>query len=99
MQLCNDCADICGVAARLSAREGPLAGDQYVVTGRLESMSRNEVESALKQLGAKVGSGVSKKTTALIAGEEAGSKLAKAEKAGTPIWDEKQLLALLAEHE
>ena len=81
-----------------AAREGPLAGEQYVVTGRLESMSRNEVESALKRLGAKVGSGVSKKTTALIAGAEAGSKLAKAEKAGTPVWDEKQLLALLAEH-
>jgi DNA ligase (NAD+) len=42
---------------------------------------------------------VSKKTTALIAGEEAGSKLAKAEKAGTPIWNEKQLRALLAKHE
>ena len=82
-----------------AAREGPLAGEQYVVTGRLESMSRNEVESALKRLGAKVGSGVTKKTTALIAGEEAGSKLAKAEKSGTPIWDEKQLLALLARYE
>ncbi len=81
-----------------AAREGPLAGQQYVVTGRLEQMTRNQVEDALKQLGAKVGSGVSKKTTAVIAGADPGSKIAKAEKAGAPIWDETALLALLHEY-
>ena len=81
-----------------AAREGPLAGQQYIVTGRLESLSRNQVEDALKRLGASVGSGVSKKTTALIAGEAPGSKLAKAEKLGTPVWDEAQLLTFLTKH-
>jgi DNA ligase (NAD+) len=81
-----------------AAREGPLAGEQYVVTGRLERMTRNQVEDALKGLGAKVGSGVSKKTTALIAGADPGTKIAKAEKSGTPIWDEAALLTLLHTH-
>ena len=82
-----------------AAREGPLAGQQFVVTGRLERLGRNQVEVALKQLGAKVGSGVSKKTTALVTGADAGSKLKKAQEIGTPIWDEDQLLALFREHD
>ena len=85
-------------AERGVAHEGPLAGQEYVVTGRLESLSRNQVEDTLQRLGASVGSGVSKKTTALIAGEAPGSKLAKAEKLNTPIWDEARLQAFLAAH-
>ena len=80
------------------AREGPLAGQQFVVTGRLERLTRNQAEGALKRLGASVGSAVGKKTAALIAGEAAGSKMAKAEKLGTPVWDEATFLSLLAEH-
>ncbi len=79
-------------------REGPLAGQQFVVTGRLEGLTRNFVEGALKQLGASVGSSVTKKTTTLVVGESPGSKLAKAEALGTPVWDEAQIRALLAEH-
>ena len=80
------------------AREGPLAGRQFVITGRLETLTRNAAEAALKQLGASVGIGVSKKTEALIAGEAGGSKRDKADRLGTPIWDEAQLLAVLREH-
>ena len=81
------------------AREGALQGQQFVVTGRLESMTRNEVEDALRRLGGAIGSGVSKKTTALIAGVDPGSKREKAQALGTPIWDEAELLALLGRYQ
>ncbi len=80
------------------AREGPLVEQQFVITGRLASMTRDEATAALKRLGASVGSGVTKKTRALIAGEGGGGKRAKAEKLGTAIWDEEQFQALLREH-
>ena len=70
-----------------------------MITGRLASMTRDEAAAALKRLGASVGSAVTKKTRALIAGEGGGGKRAKAEKLGTPIWDEEQFHALLREHE
>ena len=79
--------------------EGPLTGKQFVVTGRLDVMSRGEVESALKRLGASIGSGVSRKTSAVITGTAPGSKLRKAEKLGTPVWDETHLLEVLREHD
>src|SRR3954452_2079441 len=75
--------------------EGPLTGSTYVITGTLESHSRDEARKALEAMGAKVGDSVSKKTTGLIAGESPGSKLAKAEKAGVPILDEAALKKLL----
>ncbi len=81
-----------------AAREGPLAGQQFVITGQLEHMGRNAVEAALKRLGAAIGSSVSKKTTALIAGKAPGSKLPRAQALGTPIWDEARLLDFLREH-
>jgi DNA ligase (NAD+) len=75
---------------------GPLTGNTYVITGTLESMTREEAAAALEALGAKVGNSVSSKTTALIVGEDPGkSKLTKAEKAGIPQLDEKQFLELL----
>jgi DNA ligase (NAD+) len=77
--------------------EGPLTGNQYVITGTLESMSREEARSALEALGAKVSDNVSKKTTAVFVGESPGTKVAKAEKAGVPLWGEDELQALLAE--
>jgi len=80
------------------AREGPLAGQQFVITGRLESMTRDAAGAALKQLGASVGNAVTRKTEALIAGEGGGSKRAKAETLGTAVWDERRLLAVLREH-
>lgn len=73
----------------------PLAGKTYVITGTLESMTRDEAQARLEKLGAKVASAVSKKTTALIAGAEAGSKLAKAQKLEIDILNEQQFKDLL----
>jgi DNA ligase (NAD+) len=76
--------------------EGPLTGQAYVITGTLESMTRNEAQAALEELGAKVSDNVSSKTTGVIVGEEPGkSKLTKAEKAGVPLLAEPELLTLL----
>jgi DNA ligase (NAD+) len=76
--------------------EGRLTGTQYVITGTLESMSRDEARAALEALGAKVSDNVSKKTTGVFVGESPGSKVAKAEKAGVPILTEQDLTELLA---
>ena len=81
------------------ASDGPLAGQTVVLTGGLESMSRDEAGAKLEALGAKVSGSVSKKTSFVVAGEAAGSKLAKAQDLGVEIWDEKKLLAFLAEAE
>ena len=76
--------------------EGPLTGRSYVITGTLESMTREEATAALEARGAKVSGAPSSKTTGLIAGEEpGGSKLRKAEQAGVPILTEAELLELL----
>ncbi|HEY0860195.1 MAG TPA: BRCT domain-containing protein, partial [Pseudoxanthomonas sp.] len=64
----------------------------------LASMSRDEAGEKLEALGAKVAGSVSKKTHLVVAGEAAGSKLAKAQELGIEIWDEAQLLAFLAQH-
>ena len=77
-------------------KEGPLTGNTYVITGTLESMSREQAGAALEERGAKVTGSVSAKTTGLIVGEEPGaSKLTKAQKVGTPILSEGDLLKLL----
>ena len=76
--------------------EGPLSGQTYVITGTLESFTRDEAATALEALGAKVSNSVSKKTAGLIVGEEAGSKLKKAQDAGVPILDEAALQKLLS---
>jgi DNA ligase (NAD+) len=75
--------------------EGPLTGSQYVITGTLESFSREEAKAALEALGAKVSDNVSKKTTGIFVGESPGSKAAKAEKAGVPILGEDDLKELV----
>ncbi|MBI5289255.1 MAG: NAD-dependent DNA ligase LigA [Chloroflexi bacterium] len=85
------------VEARGAAREGPLSGLTFVVTGRLERLSRNEAESLIKAHGGAVGSSVTKKTDYVVAGAEPGSKLAKAEALGTAVLDEGGFLGLLAE--
>jgi DNA ligase (NAD+) len=74
----------------------PLDGKTYVVTGSLSQMNRDEVKERLIQLGAKVSGSVSKKTDCLIAGEKAGSKLAKAQSLDIPIMDESQLMTFLS---
>ncbi|HEY7358068.1 MAG TPA: NAD-dependent DNA ligase LigA, partial [Ktedonobacterales bacterium] len=77
---------------------GPLAGQTFLLTGRLQSMSRPQAEEVIQQLGGAIASGVSKGLNHLIVGEDAGSKLPKAQKLGVPIRDEAWLIALLAQH-
>jgi DNA ligase (NAD+) len=77
---------------------GPLDGRTVVLTGGLGSMTRDEAGAKLEALGAKVAGSVSKKTHLVVAGESAGSKLAKAQELGIEIWDEEALLAFLKAH-
>jgi DNA ligase (NAD+) len=77
---------------------GPLAGQTFVLTGTLSTLGRDEAKARLEALGAKVSGSVSKKTTAVYAGEKAGSKLDAAQELGVPVHDEAALLALLQAH-
>jgi DNA ligase (NAD+) len=73
----------------------PLAGLEFVLTGKLESFSRPEAEAKIKTLGGKAGSDVTKKTSYVVVGADPGSKLAKAQRAGVQILSEAQFLELL----
>jgi DNA ligase (NAD+) len=84
--------------AMSSGEPKPLKGSVYVVTGSFSQMQRKDIEATLKSFGAKVSGSVSKNTTALIAGEKAGSKLAKAESLGVPIKNESEAIAFLHSH-
>lgn len=75
-----------------------LAGETWVVTGTLDSMSRDGAKEALQSLGARVAGSVSKKTRCVVAGPGAGSKLTKAEDLGIEVIDEEGFLALLDSH-
>ncbi|MCA8865749.1 MULTISPECIES: NAD-dependent DNA ligase LigA [unclassified Halomonas] len=77
----------------------PLEGQTWVLTGSMESMTRDEGKARLQALGAKVAGSVSKKTTCLVAGEAAGSKLTKAEQMGVDVIDEATFIERLAEWE
>ncbi|MEH7117556.1 NAD-dependent DNA ligase LigA [Neobacillus vireti] len=70
-----------------------FAGKTVVLTGKLEQLSRNEAKEKIEALGGNVAGSVSKKTHLVIAGEDAGSKLAKAQELGIEVWDEERLLA------
>lgn len=72
----------------------PLAGETWVLTGTLSAMTRDEVKAILQKLGAKVTGSVSAKTSALLAGEKAGSKLARAEKLGVRIVTEDDFMQM-----
>ena len=84
-----------GVDAGL-AESKPLEGLTFVLTGTLENRTRDEAGEALRTLGAKVSGSVSKKTSYLVAGPKAGSKLTKAESLGVPVLDEAALESILA---
>ena len=83
-------------AAQKQGGEQPLAGQTWVLTGNLESMTRSEAKEKLQALGAKVAGSVSAKTDCVVAGASAGSKLAKAEALGVRVLDEQGLLAVFA---
>jgi DNA ligase (NAD+) len=81
---------------RLTAEaSGPLTGRTYVITGALQSMSREQATAALERLGAKVTNSVSKKTTGVIVGNEPGSKAEKAGALGVPMLDEAAFIELV----
>ncbi len=83
---------------RLPEQHLPLAGQTWVVTGTLEALTRDDAKHYLQTLGAKVAGSVSAKTTCLVAGPGAGSKLSRANELGVQVSDEQSLLGLLAQH-
>ena len=80
---------------RKVAAQGPFAGKAFVITGTLPTLSRTEATSRIEAAGGHVTSGVSKKTSAVVAGDDPGSKLDKAKELGVPVWDEAELLRRL----
>lgn len=86
-----------GISPRGESRvqDGPLAGKTVVITGTLPTLSRDQARELVRKAGGKAGDSVSKKTDYVIAGEEAGSKLAKAQALGVPVLDEAGLRALV----
>lgn len=81
---------------RKSGRQ-PLLGKTFVITGTLETMTRDEAKARLQALGAKVSGSVSKKTTALIVGNDPGSKLQAAQELNVEVWSEAQMRTSLGE--
>jgi DNA ligase (NAD+) len=77
---------------------GPLTGKTYVLTGTLAAMTREQATEAIERLGGKVAGSVSRRTTAVVVGADAGSKAEKARTLGVAMLDEPAFLALLAEH-
>ena len=74
---------------------GAFAGEYVVLTGSLSSMGRDEAQKRIEEAGGTAQSAVTAKTTLVIAGEKAGSKLEKAKKAGIPVLGEEEFLARL----
>jgi DNA ligase (NAD+) len=73
----------------------PLSGQTFVLTGTLPSLSRRQAQELIEKAGGKVTGWVSRKTSYVVAGAEAGSKLSKAESLGVPVLDEAGLRTLL----
>jgi DNA ligase (NAD+) len=86
------------VPATGGAEKGVLEGQTVVLTGTLAALTRDDAKAKLEALGAKVAGSVSRKTSFVVAGSEAGSKLDKAQEFGVEVWDEQRLLQFLANH-
>ncbi|MFE4811928.1 NAD-dependent DNA ligase LigA [Peribacillus simplex] len=84
-------------AVAIEEIDSAFAGKTVVLTGKLHQLTRNEAKEKLEALGANVAGSVSKKTDLVIAGEDAGSKLEKAESLGVMVWDEERLIEELNE--
>ena len=84
--------------AQTKAATGALDGQTVVLTGTLDKLSRDQAKEKLEALGAKVSNSVSKKTSFVVAGNEAGSKLDRARELDVEVWDEARLLSLLEQH-
>ena len=82
----------------ITASEKPLKGETWVLTGSLSDMTRDDAKAKLESLGAKVAGSVSGKTSCVVAGEAAGSKLTKAENLGVPVMDESAFVEFLGTH-
>ena len=99
-QLIRTLCDEIGIRWTDSSSDGnslddTLAGNSYVLTGTLSGMTRDEASAEIRARGGKVVSSISKNTTALIAGDKAGSKLQKAEKLGVPVLSEQEFIVLI----
>ena len=81
-----------------AAREGPLSGQTFVISGTLAAFSRNEAEARIRALGGAAGSSITKKITYLVVGENPGSKLQKAQQYGVKTLSEEEFLELLRRH-
>ncbi|GAI43450.1 unnamed protein product [marine sediment metagenome] len=79
----------------MKPEELPLAGQEFVITGRLETFARQEAEAQVKALGGSIGSSVTRKTTYLVVGADPGSKLARAQALGIKQLTEEEFLRLL----
>ena len=80
--------------AKSEERSDKFAGLTFVLTGTLPTMTRDEASAIIKKMGGKVAGSVSKKTSYVVAGEEAGSKLTKAKELGVPVIDEGTLIEM-----
>ena len=84
-----------GKKVQVEIGENPFAGKTIVLTGKLSQLTRNEAKAKIEELGGTVTGSVSKKTDLVIAGEDAGSKLTKAQELGIEVWDENRLIEQL----
>jgi DNA ligase (NAD+) len=94
-----EAAGVNTVEPTVAKADGALSGKTYVLTGSLPTLSRSQATSLIEEAGGRVGSSVSKKTDAVVAGDDAGSKLEKAKSLGVEVIDEAELLRRVGQSE